>query len=251
MVHKEPILKAKSENIVLDVKHIKTKVGEQVIHDDISFDVKRGEIFCIVGGSGSGKSFLLRFIIGLEEPQHGKIVYHHPYSRQKIGVLFQSGALLSSLTVLENVMLPMRQHLTIKKETAEVLAFKQLEQMGLEKRDGSKYPAQLSGGMIKRVGLARALILKPPLLCLDEPTAGLDPLAAEEFDNLLLDCKSKLDLTVLMITHDLDTLRKTADRIGVILDHKMIHGTVNDVTSNPNPWIQHYFHGERGMRLFG
>lgn len=241
--------KAFHEGAILAVRDIKTKFSGQVIHDGISFDLQRGEIFCIVGGSGSGKSVLLRFIIGLDEPQHGKIIYRPPYSRKKIGVLFQSGALLSSLTVLENVMLPMRQFQDIK--TAEELAFKQLEQMGLEKRDAEKYPAQLSGGMIKRVGLARALILKPPFLCLDEPTAGLDPLAAQEFDNLLLDCRKKMDLTVLMITHDLDTLHKTADRIGIILDHKMTSGTVSEVTHNPTPWIQHYFHGERGKRLFG
>lgn len=235
---------------VLDVKNLSTKFGEQVIHNDISFSVQAGEILGIVGGSGSGKSVLIKYMIGLALPQKGHILYHHPYTRRDIGVLFQSGALLSSLTVLENVMLPLQKVIGVEESLAREIALMKLDAVGIKAADALKYPSSLSGGMVKRVGIARAIAMEPKVLFLDEPTAGLDPITASEFDALILELKRNYDLTVVMVTHDLDTLATTCDRFAVLVDKNIIIGPTQEIIQNPHPWIQHYFHGTRGERLF-
>ncbi|MBX9977912.1 MAG: ATP-binding cassette domain-containing protein [Alphaproteobacteria bacterium] len=238
-------------NGCIDVRHLTTRFGEQLIHDDISFSIISGEVLGIVGGSGSGKSVLLKFMMGLNDSQNGKITYHKPFNSQNIGVLFQNGALISSLTVVENIMLPLTKIAHVDQDMARALALKKLRTVGLNAQDGDKSPSSLSGGMIKRAGIARALILEPPLLFLDEPTAGLDPLAANDFDDLVLRVKNHSNLTVVMITHDLDTLAKVCDRIGVLVDKKIIMCEKKDIAHVDHPWVQSYFHGERAKRLFG
>lgn len=235
---------------VLDAKNIHTQFGDQIIHKDLSLQIYEGEIFCIVGGSGTGKSVLLNYLIGLDDPQKGAVVYHHPFSRHSIGVLFQQGALLSSLTVLENIMLPLQKVLHIDPKIAHDLALLKLRDVGLSGKDAQKYPSSLSGGMVKRVGIARALAMEPKILFLDEPTAGLDPITANDFDDLILDLKKHFDLTIVMITHDLDTIAKTCDRIGVLVDKNMVTGTLKEICKNPHPWIQNYFRGVRGEHVF-
>ena len=235
----------------IDINNIYTQFGDQIIHNNISFTVYKGEILGLIGGSGSGKSVLLKYMMGLHQPQKGHIVYHPPFSQKNIGVLFQSGALISSLTVLENVMLPLVKGAHIHEHIGINLALHKLHRMGLSTQDSQKYPSSLSGGMIKRVGIARALILEPPLLFLDEPTAGLDPLSASEFDELLRDIKNNFNLTVVMVTHDLDTLASTCDRFAVLVDQNIMIGQKEIMIKNPHPWIQSYFQGNRGKRLFG
>jgi len=235
---------------IINIQNVSTQFNGQVIHDHLSFHVEKGEILCIVGGSGSGKSVLMRMIIGLDAPQQGIIAYEKPYSPKNVGVLFQHGALISSLTVLENVSLPLKTAYGIPEHLAEEIASFKLLQVGLTKNDFSKYPANLSGGMIKRVGIARALALDPPILFLDEPTAGLDPIAAHDFDELILKIKENFNLTVVMITHDLDTISHVSDRVGVLVDHKMYVMKRDEITHVTHPWMRSYFLGERGTHLF-
>ncbi|HKW84958.1 MAG TPA: ATP-binding cassette domain-containing protein [Burkholderiaceae bacterium] len=222
--------------------------------------VLRGEVFGIVGGSGSGKSVLLRSILGLQRPQAGEVkLMGRPLSQRTpdelkeiksgYGVTFQQGALFSALTVLQNVQLPMLEHLQLSPRALDELALLKVRLVGLPDEAARKYPAQLSGGMIKRAALARALALDPLLLMLDEPTAGLDPISAAAFDELLMDLREQLGLTVIMITHDLDTIFRTCNRVGVIIDRKMTSDTLAGITANPHPWIQAYFHGERARRF--
>jgi phospholipid/cholesterol/gamma-HCH transport system ATP-binding protein len=217
-------------------------------------------VFGIVGGSGSGKSVLLRSILGLQRPQAGEVRLMGreltDLSREELkavksgyGVTFQQGALFSALTVLQNVQLPMIEHLSLPPRALEELAMLKVRLVGLKDEAAQKYPAQLSGGMIKRAALARALALDPQLLMLDEPTAGLDPISAAAFDELLMDLRGQLGLTVIMITHDLDTIFRTCNRVGVIIDRKMTSDTLSGITANPHPWIQAYFHGERALRF--
>jgi phospholipid/cholesterol/gamma-HCH transport system ATP-binding protein len=217
-------------------------------------------VFGIVGGSGSGKSVLLRSILGLQKPQAGEVKLmglplkeRTPDELKEIkagyGVTFQQGALFSALTVLQNVQLPMLEHLSLTPRALEELALLKVRLVGLPDEAARKYPAQLSGGMIKRAALARALALDPALLMLDEPTAGLDPISAAAFDELLMDLREQLGLTVIMITHDLDTIFRTCNRVGVIIDRKMTSDTLAGITANPHPWIQAYFHGERALRF--
>jgi phospholipid/cholesterol/gamma-HCH transport system ATP-binding protein len=241
---------------VVAVHGIVNRFGAQVVHDGLDMEVRRGEIFGIVGGSGSGKSVLLRTILGLQRPKAGSVeiegrnltqlhgdelrAVKHGY-----GVTFQSGALFSSLTVAENVELPIREALPLPEHALAGLAALKIRLVGLPADAGPKFPAQLSGGMVKRAALARALALDPELLFLDEPTSGLDPIAAAAFDELLLYLQRTLSLTVVMITHDLDTIYRVCNRVGVIVDRRMITDTVDGIARNAHPWIQEYFHGVR------
>ncbi len=235
---------------LITVSNLSTQFGDQIIHNDISFSIQKGETFGIIGGSGTGKSVLMRFIVGLEPPQKGEVLYQTPYSKNNVGILFQSGALISSLTVLENVTLPLITGHDLPKHLAEDIASFKLSQVGLQKQDFHKYPANISGGMVKRVGIARALALDPPILFLDEPTAGLDPIAANDFDKLIVKIKENFNLTVVMITHDLDTIAYLCNRVGVLVEKKIQVMALEDIPKVQNPWIHDYFLGERGKRIF-
>jgi phospholipid/cholesterol/gamma-HCH transport system ATP-binding protein len=241
---------------ILEVIGLVNRFGSQVVHDGLNMDVREDEVFGIVGGSGTGKSVLLRSILGLQRPQAGiiridgrditKMTAAQLYEvKARYGVTFQQGALYSALTVTENVQLPMIEHVDIDAETRCELAMLKIRLAGLPADAAEKYPSQLSGGMIKRAALARALALDPQLLFLDEPTSGLDPISASEFDELILYLQKELKLTVVMITHDLDTIFRTCNRVGVIVDRHMEVDTLEGIVNNPHPWIQAYFHGER------
>ena len=235
-----------------------TKFGDHVVHESLDLTVERGEVMGVVGGSGSGKSVLLNTIIGLRNPDAGAItVFGQELQRasrrrwsaleRSWGVLFQSGALFSNLTVRENVAAPMFEHTSLSRHDAYQLADLKIAMVGLRPEAGSLKPSELSGGMRKRAGLARALALDPELLFLDEPTAGLDPIGAAAFDDLLKDLSDSLDLTVFMITHDLDTLYKITDRVAVIADKTVVAvAPVRELETSDHPWIQEYFLGDRG-----
>jgi len=245
---------------LIEVRGLVNRFGSQVVHDHLDMTVEQGEVFGIVGGSGSGKSVLLRSILGLQRPRAGEVrmlgrdltqlsTNALKEIKATYGVTFQQGALFSSLTVLQNVQLPMLEHLQLSPRALEELAMLKVRLVGLTDEAARKFPAQLSGGMVKRAALARALALDPQLLMLDEPTAGLDPISAAAFDELLMDLRQQLGLTVIMITHDLDTIFRTCNRVGVIIDRKMTSDTLEGITRNPHPWIQAYFHGERAQRF--
>jgi phospholipid/cholesterol/gamma-HCH transport system ATP-binding protein len=233
------------------------RFGTQVVHDGVDFDVHEGEVFGIVGGSGSGKSVLLKTMLGLRRPTSGRVFVQGRditamddvelrQVKQRYGVTFQHGALFSSLTVAENVALPVVEAMELDDASLDRLVELRLRMVGLPLEAAAKYPAQLSGGMIKRTALARALALDPTLLFLDEPTAGLDPIAAAAFDGLVLYLRETLHLTVVMVTHDLDTLARTCDRVAVLVDGKVIVDTLEGIVANDHPWIRQYFHGARG-----
>lgn len=247
---------------VIEVRGIVNRFGAQLVHDGLDMEVREGEVFGIVGGSGSGKSVLLRTILGLQRPAAGTVLLHGRdvatlteaemrAVKRGYGVTFQHGALFSSLTVRQNVQLPMTEFLALDESTLDGLAALKLGIVGLPPEAGDKYPAQLSGGMIKRAALARALALDPKLLFLDEPTAGLDPIAAAGFDELLIDLQRNLELTVVMVTHDLDTIFRTCNRIGVIVERRMTTDTLERIVSHPHPWIREYFHGPRARAVAG
>lgn len=245
---------------LIEARGIVNRFGTQLVHDGLDLEVMAGEIFGIVGGSGSGKSVLLNTILGLRKPQEGVVrIQGTDITRLDdaelrelktvYGVTFQAGALFSSLTVLQNVQLPMLEHLRLSARALEELALLKVRLVGLPLEAAWKYPAQLSGGMIKRAALARALALDPLLLFLDEPTSGLDPIGAAAFDELLVGLQRELALTVVMITHDLDSIFRTCNRVGVIVDRKMVSGDLAAIAAHPHPWIQAYFHGDRAQRF--
>ena len=235
--------------------------GGPTVLEDVDFDVRHGEILGVVGASGTGKSVLMRAILGLVRPQAGTIEAfgetigpHGPTvaMERRWGVLFQFGALFSSLTVAQNVAVPMREFLDLPENLIHGLATLKIELVGLQSADGDKYPSELSGGMIKRAALARALALDPEVLFLDEPTAGLDPIAASEFDALIADLRNTLGLTVVMVTHDLDTLSAIVDRIAVIGEKRvLVEGDLSEMRRVDHPWVKSYFGGERARAAFG
>lgn len=243
---------------VIKITNLKSRFGDTVVHEGLNLEVRKGEILGLVGGSGAGKSVLLNTLIGLRQPQGGKVEVlgvdvdnaagaEREALERRWGVLFQSGALFSSLTVRENIAAPMHEHTRLSQKTIDELADTKLTMVGLEARAGDLHPAELSGGMRKRAGLARAIALDPELLFLDEPTAGLDPISAEAFDRLIRNLSDALGLTVFMITHDLDSLYALCDRVAVISDKKIVAvGPISDLERSENPWIKAYFLGPRG-----
>ncbi|MDH7639845.1 ABC transporter ATP-binding protein [Sphingomonas oryzagri] len=245
------------DGVVIRVRGLENRFGEQVVHQDLDLDVKRGEILGVVGGSGTGKSVLMRSIIGLQQPAAGAIEVFGENTvggeesadvRKRWGVLFQNGALFSTLSVAENVQVPIREYYPkIDDQLLDEIATYKIVASGLPPESSSKYPSELSGGMRKRAGLARALALDPELIFLDEPTAGLDPIGAAAFDNLIKTLRDLLGLTVFIITHDLDTLYAICDRVAVLADKKVVAvGTIEELVALDHPWIQEYFNGPRG-----
>jgi len=240
---------------IISIRNLVNTFGTQVVHDHLNLDVRRDEILGLVGGSGSGKSVLMRSILGLQRPKSGTVTvlgqeirYHKPGPSRCWGVLFQGGALLSGLTVQQNVELPIALYSDMPIETRHELASLKLLMTGLSLSVADKYPSELSGGMRKRVALARALALEPKILFLDEPTAGLDPIAATEFDELITYLHDNLDLTIMMITHDVDSLFGICDRIAVLVDGGVVVGSVNEIMNSDHPWIKGYFGVQRAQR---
>lgn len=243
---------------LIEARGVVNRFGNHVVHEGVDLDVYRGEILGVVGGSGSGKSVLLRTLLGLHRPDAGTVrlggepvrsrgAHLDARLARRVGVLFQHGALYSSLTVLDNVALTLVEHAGLARGDAERLARLKLALTGLPAAVADKLPAQLSGGMIKRAALARALALDPEILFLDEPTAGLDPVAAAGFDQLLLTLRDALGLTVFLVTHDLDTLYAVCDRVAVLSERRVrVSGPVEEVAGAPDAWIRDYFHGPRG-----
>jgi len=246
----------KTETLI-KVRGLVTAFGSKLVHDHLDLDVRRGEVLGLVGGSGSGKSVLMRTIIGLNRPKEGtvevfgqKIVEAEGAKMRALemrwGVLFQDGALFSSFTVKENIQVPLREYTHMSQALMDEIAAIKLAMVGLPPDTARKYPSELSGGMKKRAGLARALALDPELLFLDEPTSGLDPISANMFDELIKGLSESLGLTVVMVTHDLDSLRAVATRVAVLVDRKIKSGTIEELRQDKNEWIQEYFSGPRG-----
>ncbi len=241
-----------NRDVIINLRDVETKIDKHIIHRSVNLDVYKGELLCLIGASGVGKSFLLRNILQLHKPSKGNITYvtnGHAWDEKFYGVLFQDGALFSSLNVYENICVPLRRipHLTdnIVKKMAKV----RMLQLGLDVEDMHKYPAELSGGMRKRVALARALSAEPQILFLDEPTAGLDPISIVKFNSLIKYLQKALNLTIFMVTHDLDTLRGVADRVAVLFDGEIIVAdTVDAVERNDHEWIKTYFVNKLGVQ---
>jgi phospholipid/cholesterol/gamma-HCH transport system ATP-binding protein len=243
---------------VISVRGVRNQFGRQVIHDGLDLDIHRGEVLGIVGGSGTGKSVLLRTILGLNKPAEGRIQLFGQMRgemtsaqeravERRWGVLFQDGALFSSLTVAQNIQVSLREHLHLPQYLMDEIAAVKIALVGLPPEAGPKFPSELSGGMRKRAGLARALALDPEVVFLDEPTAGLDPIGAAAFDDLIKNLQATLGLTVFMVTHDLDSLYAICDRIAVLAEKRvLVTGTIDELMQHAHPWIKEYFHGPRG-----
>lgn len=245
------------QDAIIEVRGLVNGFGDKIIHDHIDLDVVRGEVIGVVGGSGSGKSVLLRSIVGLIRPKEGVIKVFGQQTGEvegaqmrqlemRWGVLFQAGALFSSMTVAENIKVPLREYTSMTENLMDEIAAMKLALVGLPPDAGDKYPSELSGGMVKRAALARALALDPELLFLDEPTAGLDPISANLFDELITQLQETLGLTVFLVTHDIDTLRAVTDRIVVLVNKRLVIGTISELRKNDDPWIKDYFSGVRG-----
>jgi phospholipid/cholesterol/gamma-HCH transport system ATP-binding protein len=258
---KQQLPRSDAREVVISLRGVRTVFGDRVIHDGIDLDVYRGEVLALVGGSGSGKSTLMREMIMLSEPESGSVklfgtelvgVSEADASRlrRRLGVLFQQGALFSGLTVLQNVGLPLREHTDLDNEMIDALARLKIAQAGLQPEAEVLFPSELSGGMIKRAALARAMALDPEILFLDEPTSGLDPTSAGQFDELLLKLKNMLGLTVLMVTHDLDSLWDVSDRVAVLGDGKLQGiGSMHELSKSTQPHIREYFEGPRARKV--
>jgi phospholipid/cholesterol/gamma-HCH transport system ATP-binding protein len=256
-----PAARDSAPEIMIRVRNLVVGFGDQLVLNGLDLDVRRGEVMGFVGGSGTGKSVLTRTILGLISKRSGTIemfgsdldhltLAEHDAIERRIGVMFQQGALFSGLTVKQNVQVPMREHLKLSPGLADDLAMLKIELVGLALDAADKFPSELSGGMIKRAALARALSLDPELLFLDEPTSGLDPIGAAEFDDLIATLQKTLGLTVFMVTHDLDSLYSICDRIAALADKKVIAtGPIETMLESHHPWLQAYFHGKRA-RLF-
>lgn len=247
-----------SRDVAIHVRGLKTAYGNHVVHQDLDLDVLHGEVMGVIGPSGCGKSVLLRAIVGLKPPAAGEVEVFgqdvlalqgkdHDALQRLWGIMFQDGALFSNLTVQENVMVPMKEHTDLPLSLMRELADQKIRMAGLETWAGRKYPSDLSGGMRKRAALARAMALDPPILFLDEPTAGLDPITAAGFDALIRELQTSLGLTVFLVTHDVDTLAVTCDRIAVLGEKRTLAvGTMDELRTVDHPWIQDYFGGPRG-----
>jgi phospholipid/cholesterol/gamma-HCH transport system ATP-binding protein len=250
-----------SPQFAIRVKDLVVGFGKQVVINDLSLDVRRGEILGLVGASGGGKSVLMRTIIGLIPRQGGEIEVmgngignnHDRVTRRaagRWGILFQQGALFSSLTVRQNIQFPLRENLVLSDTLMDEIATAKLEMVGLRPEDGDKFPSELSGGMTKRVALARALALDPAIVFLDEPTSGLDPIAAGDFDALIKTLQKTLGLTVFMVTHDLASLNTVCDRVAALADGKIVAiGPMRELLQSEHPWVRAYFHGKRSLML--
>ncbi len=248
------------ESNVIDAKGITNRFGAKTVHDHLDLHLQKGEILGLIGGSGSGKSVLLRTVLGLQKPSGGtvELLGQNPYALKekdrralfrRIGVLFQDGALFSGLNVFDNIAFPLREYRAARGKDIHTRVTRAIEQVGLEKDVVSKFPSELSGGMTRRVALARALVMEPEILFLDEPTGPLDPVAADDFDELILSLTSKMDLTILIITHDLNTLVKICTRIAMIVDKRIVTGSLEDMLNNDHAQIREFFHGERMNNL--
>lgn len=245
---------------VVEISGLWTRFGSTVVHRGIDLDVRRGEVMGLVGGSGSGKTTLLRQMLGLERPWQGAVrvfgIDVNACSRAQLasvrnrwGVLFQNGALFSALSVYENIALPLRELKVVDEDLIHDLVLSKLRMVGIEAQHARKTPAQLSGGMIKRIGLARALALDPELVFLDEPTAGLDPDRSESFVKLIQELRQELHLSVVMVTHDLDTLVSLSDRVAVLCEQRLLAvGPLREITEIDHPFVSNFFRGERGQR---
>ncbi len=249
------------DDVVLSARGVTVGFGDKLILENLDLDVRRGEILGFVGASGAGKSVLLRTVLGLNRKRAGTIELFGVDVDQadddakmrldmRVGVLFQQGALFSSLTVRENIQVPMREYLDLSKKLMDELALLKIELVGLPSDAASKFPSQLSGGMIKRAALARALALDPEIVFLDEPTSGLDPIGAAEFDELVAKLRDTMGLTVYMVTHDLDSLFSVCDRVAVLGNRKvLVEGTIKDMLACEEPWVKAYFRGKRARQL--
>ena len=250
-----------ADDAVIKVRDLVVGFGDQIVLDHLSLDVRGGEILGLVGGSGSGKSVLLRTIIGLLPKRQGSIEVlgvdldqaneqERRALERRWGVLFQQGALFSSLTVRQNVQFPMRENLGLSPRLLDEMALAKLEMVGLTAQDADKFPSELSGGMTKRVALARALALDPEIVFLDEPTSGLDPISAGDFDELIRTLQQTLEITVFMVTHDLESLYTACDRVAALADGKVVaEGPIATMLESEHPWVKTYFQGKRGVML--